>query len=190
MKRLLCSSGLQKISGLLGVVITAAMTVGGYFVGRASQPTATSWSIPGVTLDATATDSGDEFAIATGPISDEVEGLFVLDYATGLLQCHVLYPRAGQMGALLQANVKDSLPGDVAKGVSKYLMVTGHANFPGGAAGPASTVVYVLDTVSGGFVCYGVPFNRSAMNSGTPLQLPLRVIASGTARAVPDRSRR
>ena len=43
--------------------------------------------MPEVVLNATASHSGETFAMATGPIDSDVEGLFVLDYLTGELQC-------------------------------------------------------------------------------------------------------
>jgi hypothetical protein len=112
-----------------------------------------------------------------------------LDYATGLLQCHVMYTRTRPttFGATFQANVKELMAGDVAKGASKYLMVTGRADFPGAAQRTGSTVVYVLDTVTGAFVAYGVPFDRTAVNSGRPQAGALVPLANGMARGVVDR---
>jgi hypothetical protein len=50
----------------------------------------------------------------------------------------------------------------------KYLMVTGHVNFPRGvgAARPALSAVYVLDTNSGNMVAYTVPWRREIAFSG------------------------
>lgn len=187
------SQNMQKKQGnwgfCTGVATAGVLAIGCFFAGRASQIQDSPW-FPPIKLDATATDSGDEFAIATGMISDEVEGLFVLDYATGLLQCHVMYTRNRPIfGAVFQANVKELMAGDVAKGASKYLMVTGKADFPGSAQRSGGAVVYVLDTVSGAFVAYGVPYDRTAVNSGRAQTGALVPLANGLARGVMDRDR-
>ncbi len=41
----------------------------------------------------------EKFSIATGPVADDSEGFFMLDHNSGLLQCQVIYPRLGQVGA-------------------------------------------------------------------------------------------
>jgi hypothetical protein len=165
----------------LGTIGCAALI--GFFAGR--MVTGTPMVMP-IGIDATASAVGDEFSMATGPVSQDAEGIFVLDHASGLLQCNVLYPRTGQFGAAFQANVKDALPGGGKN--SKYLMVTGAAQFPGNASrGAANCVLYVLDQSSGGYVCYGIPFNESAVNARTPQMGAMIMLAVGQARVALDR---
>ncbi len=191
MKSEACCPWIGRTGFLLGMVLAAGLGFGGYLVGRSTQSTEPVFQFPALPLDATATDSGDEFAIATGTVSEDAEGLFLLDYATGLLQCHVLYTRGTpQIGAVFQANIKEILPGDAGKGGSKYLMVTGRAEFPGNNQNAGSTVCYVLDTVTGSYAVFGVPFQRTAVNAGQAQMRPLVFITKGEARGLPDRNRR
>ena len=56
--------------------------------------------------------------MATGEVSDDAEGLFVLDHNSGLLQCSVVYPRSGQFMARFQVNVAEALGSRGQKGGS------------------------------------------------------------------------
>lgn len=139
-----------------------------------------------LSIDATASAIGEEFSMATGPVSEDAEGVFVLDHATGLLQCNVLYPRTNQFGAAFQTNVKEALAGGGKN--AKYLMVTGGAQFSGGSnRAAANCVVYVLDQSSGAYACYGIPFNPSMVNARAPQIGMLRPLAIGQARQALDR---
>lgn len=170
----------------LGIVAFSAVTgaaLAGFGVGYVARPTAPNTPLM---IDASASAIGEDFSMATGQVSQEAEGVFVLDHTTGLLQCNVLYPRSGQFGASFQANVKEALPGGGKN--SKFLMVTGTAQFPGGANRSAGNcVVYVLDTSTGGYVCYGIPFNESAVNSRAPQMGVMLPLATGMARQALDR---
>jgi len=186
-----CCAGWKK-GLLLGLAL--GLPLAGYGVGRwqgedHAENVASSSTLqwPGGGIDASASDSGEQFSIATGAVGKSAEGLFVLDHESGLLRCSVLYPRAGAFGANFGINVKDVLPGG-GKGGS-YLLVTGRAEFPGGSnqALGAGAVVYVLDTSTGGFACYAVPYNRVAENAGQPQQNSLVLIGTGQARQVIDR---
>ena len=142
--------------------------------------------LPLMSIDATASAIGEDFSMATGQVSQDAEGVFVLDHNSGLLQCNVLYPRTGQFGAAFVANVKDALGGGGKN--SKYLMVTGAAQFGGSASrGAANCVVYVLDQSSGAYVCFGIPFSESLVNGRTPQMGPMSMIAVGQAKVALDR---
>ena len=137
-------------------------------------------------VDAAAAVSSEKFSLATGPVSDDGEGLFMLDHNTGVLQCQVIYPRIGRVGASFQTNVAEAL-GTGGKGGS-YLMLTGRVNFPRSSNSPAASVaVYVMDTATGNFVCYGVPFNTSMVNAGRPQGGAMVLITSGSANTLIDR---
>lgn len=140
-------------------------------------------------IDATAAVSGENFSMATGMVSADAEGLFLLDHNSGLLQCTVVYPRIGQFAASFTANVGDALA-TRGKG-GKYLMVTGLTDFPQSSATPiGQSVVYVLDTATGNYAAYVVPFNRVMLNSNQPQVGPMRLLAVGTASPIVDRDRR
>lgn len=136
--------------------------------------------------NATAAVSSEKFSMATGPISEGTEALFVLDHNSGLLQCSVVYPRLGQFLANFTCNVADAL-GSNGKGGS-YIMVTGTADFPRSSSNPVGfSVIYVLDTATGNYACYGVPFDRVSMNANRPQQGLMVLISQGTANPVIDR---
>lgn len=185
-----CCPGFKKIAL---VALVACLPASGYLAGRWSAvdtPAAANalrWQLPAAGIDATASATSEEFSVATGAVGKSAEGFFVLDHESGLLQCSVLYPRAGRFGATFATNVKEVLPGGGKGG--GYLMVTGLAEFPGGSNQPlgAGAVVYVLDTSTGGFACYGVPFNRVAESGGQPQQNSLVLVGSGQARQSIDR---
>ena len=124
--------------------------------------------------------------MATGTVSDESEGLFVLDHNSGLLQCSVIYPRSGQFLGRFTTNVAETL-GTGAKG-GQYIMVTGQANFPRASNRPAApTVLYVMDSASGNYACYGVPFDQTAVPRNQPQQGLLVLIGVGSANPLVDR---
>lgn len=179
--------GLGKVTAVCVAVAVMATVVAAYFVGRANapEPTATLASqLP--PIDATGAVSSEQFSMATGLVTDEAEGLFVLDHNSGLLQCSVIYPRAGRFLARFTANVSDAFPAGGKGG--QYIMTTGSVDFPRASNRPVgSCVVYVLDTATGRYACYGVPFDRSAMNTGRPQQGALPLLATGSANPIMDR---
>ena len=171
---------------LLGAAMLAIPAA--YLVGRGqsdSRPAnSVRWNLP--QIDATASASSEKFSIATGMVSDDVEGLYVLDHNSGLLQCNVFYPRMHRIMATFSGNVAEGL-GTGGKG-GQYIMVTGHADFPRASNRPSSSsVLYVLDTATGNYACYGVPFNNSVMNAGNPQQGVMALLATGTGNPLVDR---
>ncbi|WP_182867694.1 hypothetical protein [Stieleria mannarensis] len=179
---------------LLAVVTLASIVVAAYFAGqthalRQAAIEAEQHDNPlGVTLptlDATAAVSSEKFSMATGFISDRAEGLFVLDHNSGLLQCSVMYPRLGKFLGLFVVNVHDALGS--GKG-AEYMMTTGLVDMPSSNNNPlASSVVYVLNTTTGTYACYYIPFNRTLMNSNQPQQGNMVLLATGSADPVVDR---
>jgi hypothetical protein len=172
------------IAGTAILLVPSAAMLGWWFAPRSAP----SVFPPGL-LQAAATDANENFAIATGAISTDSEGFYILDFATGELNCFGLYARSGQFGAHFTTNVTQHLPRQNAKG-QRYLMVTGATDLPGVTSGAPqpSGCVYVLDASTGAFVAYGVPFNRALMNSLTPQQGFLQPLAQGIVRTVPNRN--
>lgn len=120
--------------------------------------------------------------MATGPISDDAEGLFFLDFNTGDLQCLVYYPRVGRFGAKYFTNVRTQL-GSASKN-SKYLMTTGaiaHRASTGGTR-PGNSLVYVTDLTTGLFATYAVPWDRNAEATGRQQANPLVFVQGGPIR--------
>jgi hypothetical protein len=180
--RLLTSGYTVAMLALATVVATAAA---GYFAGRSWQAEAEPrFAFP--PIEATAAVSSEKFSMCTGPISDRAEGLFVLDHNSGLLQCSVIYPRVNRFLGLFTINVSEALASGGKGG--RYMMVTGMVDFPTSNQRPAaSSVVYVLDTATGNYACYGIPFDRVKLNSNTAQQGLLVLISTGTANPVIDR---
>lgn len=174
-------------------VTLVAVAVAGYFAGRAHA--AQSSRIDQLAriatndfpmLSATSAVTGEKFSMATGEVTEEADGLFVLDHNSGLLQCSVVYPRIGRFMAQFTVNVGEAL-GTGGKGGS-YLLLTGRADFPRASNNPVgSTIVYVMDTATGNYASYYVPFNRQALTAGRPQQDLMRLIATGSANPVIDR---
>jgi hypothetical protein len=139
-------------------------------------------TFPETRLQATATHGSDTFALATGPVGDEVEGLFVLDYLTGELQCFVIYPRTGVLGGRFQVNVIKDLGIEQGK-KPNYLLVTGAASFrrATGNARPANCIVYVGDANTGTFTAYSIMWNAAWESANKPQTGPM--VSLGTFKA-------
>jgi hypothetical protein len=170
----------------MAVVTLISVGIGSYFAGRSQSPLNQEMSqLP--LLDAAAAVSDEKYSIATGIVSEEADGFFVLDHNSGLLQCNVIYPRiGGKFMARFSTNVNEAV-GTGAKG-SKYMMLTGRAQFPRASNRPAAaTVVYVMDTASGKYSCFGIPYDRVVANANRPQQGAMILLTTGTANPVIDR---
>ncbi len=156
-----------------GILATLALTV------RDSQQ-----SIVELPLHATSTDTGEQYSLATAPFSDEMEGLFVLDFRTGLLTLDVLNVRDGRKpGAHFETNVIKAL--GVEEGKAKYLMVTAETKFIFPKAGPlepSRSVVYVMDENTGRWVAYGFRWNPVPARNGVFQNGQLEALVAGGAR--------
>jgi hypothetical protein len=132
-------------------------------------------------LHAVAVDRSGDLVMATGPVSDDVEGVFFLDALTGELKGTVVNPNVQPpvIGITYSRNVVSDLQIDVSKS-PKFVMVTGGMALRPGAGNNqfASSVVYVAETTSGRMACYAMPFNRgqfTQMRGGTAEFIPLFV---------------
>lgn len=181
-----CCPGLMKFAlSLAALVSVVSIAVAGYFVGRIHNPTTSpGFDLP--ILKANSAVTSDKYSIATGVMSEDADGLFVLDHNSGLLQCSIIYPRVGRFLGQYQININEAIGGNGKGG--EYMMITGRADFPRASNRPAaSTVVYVIDTATGNYACYGVPFDRVSMNANRPQRGAMVWIASGTANPIVDR---
>lgn len=160
----------------IGFCTLAALLIG-FTLGK-TQPIQ---SVP-IPLAASSADSTDTLAMATGPISDDAEGVFFLDFNTGDLQCLVYYPRSGRFGAHYSVNVRAQL-GSAGKN-SKYLMTTGAIAHRASAGGPrpGNSLVYVTDVTTGVFAAYAVPWDRNAEATGRQQANPLVFVQGGPIR--------
>lgn len=181
-----CCGTLRKlVTPVLVVVTVMSICAAAYFAGRSSTlQGGQKFQVP--LIEAASAVTSDKYSIATGAVSEDADGLFVLDHNSGLLQCSVIYPRMAKFMATFQINVAEAV-GSGAKG-GNYMMLTGRASFPRASNRPAaSTVVYVMDTTTGNYACYGIPFDNVAKNANRPQQGLLVLISTGSANPVIDR---
>jgi len=174
--------------GLTAAIVffgTAAFCYLVWFTNHPQTTSSANWSLPSV-IDASAAVTSEKYSVATGFVG-EAEGFFVLDHNSGLLQCSVMYPRLQKFNALFSVNVNDAL-GSGSKG-GAFLMLTGQADFQNSSTRPiASTLVYVLNTATGNYAAYAIPFDRTALNAGRPQQAPMVLMGTGQANPLIDRN--
>jgi len=168
---------------VLGLSIGGAVVVG-VLVGQRNSAAA----LPGfeeLRLKATATHGGETFAVATGHVDEDVEGLFTLDFLTGDLQCFVVNLRTRSIGGLFRTNVTAALNAEKGK-KPNYLLVTGDAASIGNVGGqrPAAALCYVVDANSGDVAAFSFFWNKSAMSSGTPQPGEMLLVGKWQARNV------
>lgn len=135
---------------------------------------------PQTPLHAVATDRAATFAMATGPVDEEIEAVYFLDFLTGDLNAVVLGRQGRAFTAFYHRNVLNDLGVDPSKN-PKYLMATGVAGLRQGGARlqPSVAVVYVAEVTTGKVAAYAIPWSTTAWASGrvvppTPL-VPLAV---------------
>ena len=164
-------------------VLLAATAVGSWSVGFFLHSNQPAGILPEMVLHADSATQDGSFAMAVGPMDNDVEGLCILDFLTGELTVTVLNTRNAKFNAVFKANVIQDLGIDQSKR-PKYLMSTGQIQFPrgGNIARPASSVVYVLDTTTGNYAAYGLPWRRELAKSGRSQSGQLALLDSGKAR--------
>ncbi len=174
----------------LGLLVGIGMMVG--TLTAVNRPQNAELMLPPSLLHAAASHGGETMAIATGPIDEDVEGLYILDFLTGDLHCYVLNPRmfTQPRASAWITSTKHNVVNDLGVQQGKkpdFAMVTGVVNFqrqPGNPLAPAQSAVYVLDVNSGNFAAYGVMWNRTAARAGVAQQAVWRPLAAGKGRAL------
>jgi hypothetical protein len=128
---------------------------------------------PQIPIHATATHGQDNFAICTGVLDENVEGLFVLDSVTGELKGVAMNIQTRRFNTFFEYNVARDLPPGSKN--PQYRIVTGVTNIRQVvAAGQlARTVVYVAEASSGQVIAYGVPWVTGRHSSPILLREPL-----------------
>ncbi len=181
------SSGWRRVAIGLACLSLGLLVAAGYLAGRLTTPVAELAGHPfPSTIDAVGSASDDKFSVATGVVSEQAEGFFVLDHNSGIVQCHVYYPRNGQFLASFTGNVGEMLGG--GKG-ARYLMVTGQTDMTRGARSMSlsPTLLYVLNTTNGTYGVFAVPFDHQALSQGRPQAGLLLPMGKGTTNLIPVR---
>jgi len=165
------------LCGLVCGIVLTILLVGAFWIGRQttiSLDEHSFWNgiprdrVPPELLSASATHGGTNMAACTAMVGDDAEGFFTLDYLTGDLRGWVYYPKRAAFGGMFYTNVQPML------GQSKnpeYLLVSGEtvSKQISGNFRLARSLLYVIDTRTGFFASYTVPWNVSLENSsGTP----------------------
>jgi hypothetical protein len=136
------------------------------------------WPTPA--LHGVATDRWENFAIATGPLDNEVEAVFFLDSLTGDLKASVLNINNGTFSAFYSYNILRDMGIDPSRN-PRYLMVTGVADlrrFAGAQVRPGASVVYIAELTTGKVAAYAVPWAPDQHKRGAAFQgqlIPLDV---------------
>lgn len=169
---------LLAVGGSIGLALGLAFAAGIYLGRPAAQP----WDE--LRLRAAAAHGASSFSIASGPVDEEVEGLYCLDFVTGDLTCYVLNPRTGKAGGLFKTNVTNDLPPEKGKAPA-YSMVTGTISIRGVTtnARPSASVVYVADANTGYVAGYSFEWNRAAMAAGAQQAQAMKRVLYEKARA-------
>ena len=121
---------------------------------------------PETPVHAVATDRYETFAMATGPVDEEFEAVYFLDFLTGDLRASVLGRMGNAFTAFYAYNVKNDF--GVESGKGRYMMVTGLANRVrgSGAFQPSAAVVYVAEVTTGQVAAYGIPWAKTQHSRG------------------------
>jgi hypothetical protein len=166
------------VASSLIAVVAVSFAAGMY---AAMHRSTDAWHLNGQIVRADSAVSNDSFAMATGPVDEDVDGVMTLDFLSGELQCAVLNRRTGKFGGLFKANVAADL--GVAQNTN-YLMTAGRVNMPGQVG---NSVIYVMDTSSGNFAAYGIPWRSDLASARRPQGGALALVDVGKARNAPIR---
>ncbi len=140
---------------------------------------------PHTPLHAVATDRSASFAIATGPVDEEVEAIYFLDFLTGDLNAVVLNRQLNMFTAFYRYNVLNDLGVNPSKN-PQYMMVTGMTSPRAGSSRlrPSLAAVYVAEVSSGWVAAYAIPWSKSARTAGQAMGMsPLVPLAKTRFRA-------
>jgi len=131
-------------------------------------------------LAADSASGGKTISMATGSITSDVDGLFILDHLTGGLQCWILN-RDGGVGGIYVADVGVALGLD--KGDPDFVMTTGDFSVrSSGNSVIANTICYVGEGKSGKAAGFGLAYDKGAVQRGAVQQGKLNMVCSGPIR--------
>ncbi len=175
---------------VVGIIVAMAS---GFYLGQSTQHSAMSEQqalqaqfdkmqreLP-LRLAADSASGGKTISMATGSVTPDVDGLFILDHLTGGLQCWLLNPRTGNVGGIYVADVNRVLGLD--KGDPDFVMSTGAFFFrTGGNRKLANTICYVGEGKSGKVAGFSLTYDKMGIQQGAVQQGELTVVASGPIR--------
>ena len=112
--------------------------------------------LQGQPAQATATDHADDFSIATGHVTGDLEAVYILDFKTGSLLGSVMNKQTGEFQNFYKRELAADF-GLTAKAKPKFVMVTG-AMQSAKAQVPIYHVLYVAELTSGKLAAYAMPY--------------------------------
>jgi hypothetical protein len=118
-------------------------------------------------VQAVATARNDAFSAATGPIDEDVEGLFLLDPLTGQLSCYIMNTSTFKFTMVFRYNqLLEDLGMKKDKG-ARLLLLTGLVDYKSqtGTERPSEAVAYIVDSSTGNFAAYAVPWQKGLHTS-------------------------
>lgn len=165
---------------------TSLLVVGGAAVGWAGsvgwrpEPSSSPEVVREIPLAAAGAMNTERFAVATGPVDDEVEGLFILDFVTGELQCQVMNVRNSRFGGSFRTNVLQDL-GTGPRKNNQLALVTGESHFAraGRVARVGRSVAYVLDPSTGIYAAYALKWRPELAAAGRQQSGALELLDRG-----------
>ena len=127
--------------------------------------------------------SNKNMSMATGLVSEDVEGLFVLDHQNGELVGTVINPTTGAAQANYRTNVFSDLNVSKDSG-AEFVMTTGRIKIRGqrGNQEPALCVIYVGDASTGKVAGYSMFYNRARANKGAGQVGKFKLVFAGQTR--------
>ena len=180
------SWGMLATGLVVGLAIGGALAAGVWLGNHASPDRPAIAGLEELKLKAMASHGAETFAIATGPIDDEVEGLFTLDYLTGDLQCYVMNARSGGLAGWFKTNIAKDLSPEKGKKPA-YLLVTGMLTPKGGSYGsfrPAGSICYVVDANTGEVAAYWFPWAKQATAAQVAQASEMKLLYKWKARSL------
>ena len=141
---------------------------------------------PNAPLHAYATDRSGSFAMATGPVDEEFEAVYFLDFLTGDLTGLVIGRQGNGFTGSYRYNVLNDFGGLDPSKNPQFMMTTGLANLRGRGGGvqPGIGIVYIAEITTGIVVAYAAPWNRAAHSAGRATgPLPMQPVGVSRFRA-------
>lgn len=168
---------------LLATVVSATLLLVALFVIGVMVGSSVSQDAAPMKLMANAAGRGENVSLATGPIANQNEGLFILDHLNGNLQCWVLNSRTNKVGGIYRTNVFDAMPNLKQGGDLDFVLTTGAFSFQGrGNQRPAESIAYVAEGKSGTLVGFGFQYDKTAIQQGVVEEGLLEVVCEGPIR--------
>ena len=175
-----------KIALAVSCLALVAMAAGvGAYVGQTAAAKNVVQPQTPMMLKADTAARGKSMSMATGFIdrNRSIEGLFVLDHLSGVLQCWLVNPRTGEIAGIYAADVNEHL--ELQKGgENDYVMTTGNFEIDGrrNNANPADCICYVGDGSTGKVVVFSLFYDSQLIPQNREERGELVVIARGLAR--------